>query len=165
MENPQQYAQQSTDKTWVQVTTEDFARMKMAQKTLDERNTQIQELSNTIASLQNKLNILQTNFDDAASKLAEAYRAKTQVGTLDGILNQFLEQALLNTIKSQQFENRINEELEKAVDKFRETEEFSKQIDSAVTDYLENTTIEVDEHVEKAIQQALDSVSIRFHGH
>jgi len=121
-----------------------------------------QNLLNTAAALEtsaNECRMLRAECE--ALRLAD----NQKVGTLDGILNEFLSQAVINTIKSQQFQNRIHEELEKAVDRFLEGKEFEKQIDSAVKDYLENTHIEVDEAVEAAIKESLEVVKISFQGH
>jgi len=147
----------NTNENLVELSREEYTKLKSDSALLVLREAEVVE---RVADY----NALCVSLREANAQI-NSLRAQKQVNPLEELLQTSIMQVLNGILTSDMFENRINEELEKAIDRFREGKEFEQQISSAIKDYLENTNIEVDEYVEAAIKEALDVVQIRFQGH
>jgi hypothetical protein len=128
------------------ISATDFKMLKDAQDTLQFRNTQLNHQIDVNAELSAELEALKVEYSALGRKHAEE-------------LSTYRTEML-----SPLFFAKMTEACDAALEKYLTSEEFVKQIDSRVEDYLQNADIEVDAHVEKAIEEALEDVRVSFRG-
>ena len=120
---------------------------------LCKRSAELAEKSSTYLTLSNTVHQLRAE-NEALRLAAEA----KQVNPLEKLIDE----AVAAYFNSDKIHDKISAECEAAVEKFTASEQFCKVMDAAIEADLGERTIEVDEVVEKAIEDALQDVQIRF---
>jgi len=125
-----------------------------------ELKSELSTLREDHVDLQTKNRALLGELDEAHNKLVDANKQVEWLGARHSPLKKYIDEILTSSV----FRNRIEEACVNTVEYVLASPEFAKQTQDQITEFVDNTDIDVSDAVDKAIQETLERVQIRFDG-